>query len=81
MIRSLEKRGVLLIGTTKKLSDQEGGFVKFFRSLVKASLPLMKNVLTSLAKNVWLPNCLLTVLIHQWIDKTTISIQHVWQFQ
>ena len=81
MIRSLEKRGVLLIGTTKKLSDQEGGFVKFFRSLVKASLPLMKNVLTSLVKNVWLPNCLLTVLIHQWIDKTTISIQHVWQFQ
>ena len=81
MIRSLEKRGVLLIGTTKKLSDQEGGFVKFFRSLVKASLPLMKNVLTSLAKSVWLPNCLLTVLIHQWIDKTTISIQHGWQFQ
>ena len=65
MIRSLEKRGVLLIGTTKKLSDQEGGFVKFFRSLVKSSLPLMKNVLTSLAKSVWLPNCLLTVLIHQ----------------
>ena len=43
-IRSLEKRGSLLKGTTWKITCQEGGFLNFIRSLMAASLPLMKMV-------------------------------------
>ena len=49
---SLENRKILLTGTTRKISSQEGGFLKFLRPLLTAGLPLMKNVLTPLAKSV-----------------------------
>ena len=46
VIKSLEKRGTLLKGTSRKFSSQEGGFLNFFRQLMAAGLPLIKNVLT-----------------------------------
>ena len=52
VIKSLENRGVLLKGTTRKISSQEGGFLNFLKPLVTACLPLMKSVLTPLAKSV-----------------------------
>ena len=55
LIKSLEYIGSLLKGTTSKITSQEGGFSKFFRSVMTAGLPLMKNVLTPLAKIVFLP--------------------------
>ena len=55
VIRSLENRGILLKGTTKKLTSQEGGFLNFLRPLMTAGLPLMKSVLTPLTKKVLSP--------------------------
>ena len=54
-IKSLETRGVLLKGTTRKITSQEGGFLSFLRSLITAGLLLMNSVLTPLSKNVLLP--------------------------
>ena len=39
VIKSLEKRGVLLKGTTTKITSQEGGFLNFLRPLMTAGLP------------------------------------------
>ena len=39
-------------GTTKKHNSQEGGFLNFLKRLMATALLLMKNVLTSLRKNV-----------------------------
>ena len=55
IINSLEKRGILLKGTTTKINSQEGGFLKFLQQLVTAGLPLMKNELTPLGKSVLIP--------------------------
>ena len=55
VIKSLENREILLKGTTRKITSQEGEFLHFLRPLMTACLPLMKNVLTLLAKNVLLP--------------------------
>ena len=55
VIKSLENRWILLKGTTGKITSQERGFLDFLRPLMRASLPLKKNVLTSLAKNILLP--------------------------
>ena len=38
--------GILLKGTTTKVTIQEGVFLNFLRPLVTAGLPCMKNVLT-----------------------------------
>ena len=54
-IKSLETRGILLKGTTRKITSQEGGFLNFLRSLITAGLLLMNSVLTPLSKNVLLP--------------------------
>ena len=54
VIKSLENRGILLKGTTKKITSQEGGFLNFLRPLMTAGLPLMKSVLTPLAKSLLL---------------------------
>ena len=56
VIKSLGNRGILLKRTTTKITSQEGGFFNFLRPLMTAGLPLMKIVLTQLAKSV---------LIHQ----------------
>ena len=55
VIKSLENRGILLKGTTRKITSQEGGFLSFLRPLMTADLPLMKSALTPLAKIVLLP--------------------------
>ena len=55
VIKSLENRGILLKGTTSKITRQEGGFLNFLRSLMTAGLPLMKNMLAPLAKNTLMP--------------------------
>ena len=52
VIKSLENRGILLKGTTTKITSQEGGFNNFISPLMTAGLPLMKSVLTPLAKGV-----------------------------
>ena len=50
------KRVTLLKGTTRKITIQEGRFLKtFFRPLITTGLSLMKNVLTKLAKSVLIP--------------------------
>ena len=54
-IKSLESAGILLKGTTTKSASQEGEFLNFLRPLMAAGIPLMKSVLTPLAKNVLIP--------------------------
>ena len=48
VIMSLENRGILLIGNTRNITSQKGGFFNFLR-------PLIKNVLTPSAKSVLIP--------------------------
>ena len=51
VIKSLENRGILLKGTTRKILIKNS----FLRPLMTAGLPLMKSVLMPLAKVVLLP--------------------------
>ena len=55
VIKSLEKGGILLKGTTTKITSHEGGFLNFLRPVMTAVSPLMKSVLTPSAKSVSLP--------------------------
>ena len=55
VIKSLENTGILLKGTAREITSQEGGFLNFFRPSVTFVLPLMKSVLTPLAKSILLP--------------------------
>ena len=55
VIKFLENRRILLKETTRKITNQEGGFLSFCRPLLTAGLPLMKSALMTLAKNVLLP--------------------------
>ena len=55
VIRSLEKRRILLKGSTKKISSWEEGFLNFLRPLMTAGLPLMKNIHASLVKKFLMP--------------------------
>ena len=52
IIKYPENRGILLKVTTTKIA---GGFLNFLKVLMTAGLPLMKIVLTPLAKSVLLP--------------------------
>ena len=56
VIKSLQKRGILLKGTATKITSWEGGFLNFLRPLMTAGLPLMTSVLTQLAKSVLIPS-------------------------
>ena len=55
VIKYLENRGILFKETTRKITSQEEGSFNFIRPLMTAGLPLIKSVLTSIAKNVLLP--------------------------
>ena len=55
VIKSLENRGILLKGTTKKITSQERGFLNFLKPWMTAGLLLMKNVIRPLAKSVLIP--------------------------
>ena len=48
IISSLENTGILLKGTTQKITSREWGFLNFFRPLTTASLPSTKSVPTLL---------------------------------
>ena len=52
VIKSLENRGNLLKETTREIRSRAGGFIDFLRPFMSVGLPLMKNVLTPLAKSV-----------------------------
>ena len=54
VIKFLENREILLKGTDRKITSQEGGFLNFLRLLMTAGLPLVKSVHTLLAKIVLL---------------------------
>ena len=47
----LENKGIVLKRTITKITSQEGGFLNLLRTIMKAGLPLMKSVLTPLAKS------------------------------
>ena len=55
LIKSLERKRILLKGITRKTSSEEGGFLNFLRTLMTAGFSLMKSVLTPLTKKVLLP--------------------------
>ena len=55
LIKSFENRGSLLKGTTGKTINSEGGLLNLLVPLMKVGLPLMKNVLTPLAKSFLMP--------------------------
>ena len=55
VINSLENRGSLIKGTTRKFTGQEGGFFNFLRLLMAGDLPLMKSALIPLVKSVLIP--------------------------
>ena len=42
LIWSLENKGILLKGTTKKIIRQKGRFINFLRPLITTSLPKIK---------------------------------------
>ena len=52
VIKSLENKGVLLRGNTRKITGHKGGCLNSLKPLMTAGLPLMKSVLTPLAKSV-----------------------------
>ena len=52
VIKSLKDRGILIKATTRKITSQEGSFLNFLRPLMIVGLPLIKSVLTPLAKSV-----------------------------
>ena len=53
--RFLENGGILLKGTSRKISCQLGGLLNFLGPLMRTGLPLIKSVLISLAKSVLVP--------------------------
>ena len=44
VVESLENRKILLKGTARKITSQEGGFLNFLQSLMTAGLPLIRIV-------------------------------------
>ena len=54
-VKPLHNRGILLKGTTRKITSQEGGFLNFLRSLMADGLPLKKRALMMIAKNILIP--------------------------
>ena len=55
VIKSLENRGSLIKGTTRKFTSREGRFFNFLRLLMAGDLPLMKSALIPLVKSVLIP--------------------------
>ena len=55
VIRSLQNRAVLIRVVYKIITTQEREFLNFLKPLMTGWLPLLKNVLTSSAKNVFVP--------------------------
>ena len=71
VIKSSENRRILLKGTARKITSQEGGFPNFLRPLMAAGLLLTKHVLTPLAKSVLIP-------LGVWAADPTIWKKNLW---
>ena len=56
VIRSLENKGIFLKETTRIINSLKGRFLNFLKPLMTTGLPLMKNLLTPLAKSVLVPS-------------------------
>ena len=54
VIKSLEIRGFLSKTTTRKITNQKGGFYNFLKPLMTPGLPLMGSALTPLVRSVLL---------------------------
>ena len=52
VIQLLKKKGPFLKGTAPKIASQKQRFLIFLKPLITAGLPLMKNVLTLIAKSI-----------------------------
>ena len=78
VIISLEIKGILLKGTTARITSQEWGFLSFLRPLMSAGLPLMKSALALLTKSVLLPLGLtagmVSKLFKTWVSGVTTLI-------
>ena len=68
----MENRGILLKVTTRKITGQKWELLYFVRPLMTAGLPLMKCVLTSIAKNV-----LILLELASAIQETDASIRKI----
>ena len=55
IVKSLENRGILLKGTTRKITSQKREFLNFFNQLMRTGLPLMKNLHRPIAKSFLYP--------------------------
>ena len=55
VIKTLENRGILLKGTTRKMNSQKGGFVNLLGPSMTVCLSLMENVFTPVPKSVSIP--------------------------
>ena len=68
-------------GTTRKVTSQVGGFLNFFRPLKTAALPLMKSLLTQLARSILIPLRLTAAAIEKKIygsGKTALITSDRW---
>ena len=54
VLKFLENRGILLKGTIRNITSQEGRVLNFLRLLRTTGLPLMKGAFTPLTKSVLL---------------------------
>ena len=52
VIQLLKKKGPFLKGTAPKIASQKQRFLIFLKPLITAGLPLIKNVLTLIAKSI-----------------------------
>ena len=55
VLKSLENKGILSEGNTRKTTSQEGRFLTFLMPLMTVGLPFINDVLTPLAENILLP--------------------------
>ena len=71
VIRSIENRGILLKGTTGKITIQKGGLFNFLVPLMRADLLFMKFKHMPLGKNVLMPLGLIvpaSAFRHDYVD-------------
>ena len=69
VIESLKTIAISLKRTTRKNTSQEGGFLNFLRPLMRAGLPLMKSLITPLAKIFFISSSCSISTEHLWIMK------------
>ena len=58
-----ENRGILLKGTTTKITSKNGGFLNFLKPLTVAGLTVLKNILTPITKKALITLALLAGIL------------------